>query len=89
MSKWVLYHSPHCPDCPPVIRALQTAQVDVEYVDITGDMVSLKRFLRLRDTHKAFDEVKERGDAGIPALIKNDGEEVHFEAFEADRITPD
>lgn len=88
MKNWVLYYSPHCPDCPPVLRDLVADDADVEYVDITGTMLSLKRFLSLRDHCDAFAAKKETGQVGIPALVKNDGEAVYFTWEEMEAAHP-
>lgn len=78
MEKWICYHSPLCPDCPPVTERLEAAGVDVEYVEITRSIAELKRFLALRDRHAAFDSVRAGGSVGIPALVRGDGEAVYF-----------
>lgn len=72
MSKPVLFFAEHCPDTAPFVAELETLQLEYEAVEITASMVNLKRFLRLRDTHHAFDKAKQNGYIGIPALVIED-----------------
>ena len=44
------------------------------YLDITENLANMKKFLKARDNMKEFDEVKEEGRIGIPALILGDNE---------------
>ncbi len=84
MKHWVLYMSPLCPDCTPVMEELKNRKQEIEVVDITGSMAALKRFLKLRDSLDAFVPVKEAGQVGIPVLVKNEGEEVIFDVSDFD-----
>ncbi len=49
------------------------------YLDITESMFNLKKFLKLRDTRKEFDEIKRLGRVGIPCIVINDGEKIIFD----------
>lgn len=42
-------------------------------------MFNLKKFLKLRDTRKEFDEIKRLGKIGIPCIVINDGEKIIFD----------
>ncbi|MFS8541440.1 MAG: hypothetical protein LOD89_05050 [Tissierellales bacterium] len=42
-------------------------------------MFNLKKFLKLRDTRKEFDEIKRLGRVGIPCIVINDGEKIIFD----------
>ncbi|OOR99740.1 hypothetical protein B0187_02730 [Haemophilus paracuniculus] len=66
--KPILYFSALCPDTAPFVAELQRLGVEYESVDILENLANLKRFTKLRDQHSAFDEAKENGYLGIPAL---------------------
>ena len=40
---------------------------------MVGNPTGLKAFLKLRDNHSAFDDVKKNGYIGIPALVLENG----------------
>ncbi|MDF2547807.1 MAG: hypothetical protein K0R93_2705 [Anaerosolibacter sp.] len=42
------------------------------YFDISLDFGALKRFLKIRDTHPAYDQVKAGGRVGVPTIIIDD-----------------
>ena len=62
-----------CPDCTQI---KEIAKTDARFtlIDIGESPLKLKEFLRLRDTHPAFDRVKERGTIGIPCFVQEDGD---------------
>ena len=66
-----------CPDCHE-IKAQLAGNPDYELIDIGEHVRHLKAFLRLRDTHPAFAEVKAKGQIGIPCFVFAD-ETVSFE----------
>ena len=70
-----------CPDCTQI---KEIAKTDARFtlIDIGESPLNLKEFLRLRDTHPAFDRVKERGTIGIPCFVQEDGSIV----FSMDRL---
>jgi len=57
---------------------LSQNNVEFTYVDICESMASLKAFLKYRDNHAAYAEVRQVGRVGIPCIVKNDGEQVIF-----------
>jgi glutaredoxin-related protein len=61
-----------CPDCVQV-KALLRDNPNYELIDIGENARSLKQFLAYRDTHPAFQRVKERGNIGIPCFVFEDG----------------
>ena len=61
-----------CPDCVE-FKQRYSNDPDFELVDIGKQARDLKEFLVLRDTHPAFEKVRERGNIGIPCFIKEDG----------------
>ena len=67
-----IYSMPSCPDCRHVEK--QIAGLDrYEVIDIGSHVRLLKEFLRLRDSHPAFDAVKRKGAVGIPCFVLDDG----------------
>ncbi|MDU4046200.1 MAG: DUF188 domain-containing protein [Peptoniphilus harei] len=67
-----LFVSSLCPDCPPAIAEVKEKNLDCEIVDITASMANLKRFLKERDFSEDFDEIVEKGNVGVPALMRDD-----------------
>lgn len=88
IKKKVLFGSALCPDCPPAKKLLEEAGIRFLYLDITGDLANLKKFLHLRDNFEAFNSIKENGKIGIPCLSINDGEEIifDFESLDLDSL---
>lgn len=43
--------------------------IKFRYRDITGSMMNLKLFLKLRDTKAEFKKVKESNQVGIPCIV--------------------
>lgn len=62
-----------CPDCVNCKKDLDQADVTYEYRCITDDLRCLKEFLRLRDEHSVFAQVKADGKIGIPCILDEDG----------------
>ncbi len=58
---------------------LSRENVPFLYLDITENMINLKRFLKYRDSLPEFDEVREAGRVGLPCVVINDGEEIVFD----------
>lgn len=48
-------------------------------MDITENMLNLKKILKYRDNYKVFDEVKINNRIGLPCIIVNNGEEIIFD----------
>lgn len=69
MTKPVLYFAHWCPDTAPFVAELQRLGIDYEEREMTTGGANLKAFLKLRDNHPAFDNVKANGYIGIPALV--------------------
>lgn len=67
-----VYVMDSCPDCVEVKQRYNN-DPDFELVDIGILARNLKDFIVLRDTHPAFEKVRERGNIGIPCFIKEDG----------------
>ena len=67
-----VYGSELCPDCIECKYNLDLNKIEYENLDINKNLKTLKAFLRLRDKEGVFDEAKEKGYIGIPALITDD-----------------
>lgn len=70
MIKVYVMHT--CPDCEIVERQVQ-GDSRFELIDLGTHVRHLKEFLRLRDTHPAFEDVKSNGYIGIPCFLLEDG----------------
>ena len=67
-----VYVMESCPDCVEV-KQRYSDNPNFELVDIGKQARTLKDFITLRDSHPAFNTVRERGNIGIPCFIKEDG----------------
>lgn len=72
--KKIVFGSSMCPDCKPFKEVMDESGVKFLYLDITENLANMKKFLKARDTMKEFDEAKELGNIGIPALILGNNE---------------
>lgn len=66
-----IYGSPLCMDCVICKAELEKAGVEFLYLDITGNLLFLKQFLKLRERSE-FDTVREKGQIGIPCILRED-----------------
>ena len=84
-----IYGSPLCPDCRECKANFDAHGIAYEEVNITGSMVELKEFLKLRDSEAVFAPCKERGSVGVPAIVKEDGSiELDWEKILKDKGLP-
>lgn len=67
-----IYGSPLCPDCVKCKQELEEAGVAFLYLDIGEKLLYLKQFLKLRDTDSIFEPVRQRGQIGIPCIVRDD-----------------
>lgn len=74
--KPIVYFAPWCPDTEPFFAELNRLGIEFEALDMTSDSANFKAFLKLRDTHPAFDDAKQNGYIGIPALVLENGDVV-------------
>ncbi|MGR3807473.1 hypothetical protein [Pasteurella testudinis] len=74
MMKPVLFFTHLCPDTEPFVAELNGLKVEYESVNIFESMANFKRFLKLRDSDRTFDEAKQNGYIGIPALLLVNGD---------------
>ena len=68
-----IYGSELCPDCVACKAAFDANGISYDFVNITGSMRNLKEFLKHRDSDPVFDDAREHGYVGIPALMSEDG----------------
>ena len=66
-----IFGSPMCKDCVICKEELDNAGVPYVYMDITGNLMFLKKFLKLRDGSE-FDTIREKGQIGIPCIVRED-----------------
>lgn len=58
---------------------LSNKNIDFLYLDITENMLNIKKFLKYRDSAPEFEEIKKAGRVGLPCIVINDGEEIVFD----------
>lgn len=58
---------------------LSQNNINFNYIEITDSMLNLKTFLKYRDNHSQFEEIREKGRVGIPCIMINNGEKFLFE----------
>ena len=75
-----LMGSHYCEDTLAAMQTLAANQVEYEFVDISGQLEGLKRFLNARDGNPLFAQALGRG-IGIPYFRFADG----FETLELER----
>ena len=66
-----IFGSPMCKDCVICKEELDNAGIPYVYMDITGNLMFLKKFLKLRDS-SVFDTIREKGQIGIPCIVRED-----------------
>ena len=70
----IIYGTDQCPDCVACKADLDKAAISYEYRDITGQLKFMKEFLALRDHEEVFQDVRQEGYIGIPAIVLDSGE---------------
>ena len=68
-----IYGSEQCPDCVNCKRDLDAAGVEYLYLNISENLLFLKKFLKLRDENELFADIRKHGKIGIPCIIDEDG----------------
>jgi len=79
MKKIIMFGSKHWPGCLPAKELLLQNDVNYLYLDITENMLNLKKFLKIRDNFEIFDEIKTNNKVGVPCIVINNGEEIFFD----------
>ena len=67
-----IYGMPTCRYCSYIEEQVKGDE-RFKVIDIGENVRNMGKFMRLRDTSKAFDHAKEIGDIGIPAFVLEDG----------------
>ncbi len=62
-----------CPDTFAAMSALLAAGAEVSYKDILSCHADLKAYLKLRDTNKAYADIRGTDMLGIPCFVLEDG----------------
>lgn len=62
-----------CPHCIEAKNFCDKHGIDYEFIDINASLANLKMFLKHRDQDPQYEEVKKKGQIGIPTLILDDG----------------
>ena len=68
-----IYGSEQCPDCVNCKRDLDAANVPYVYLNISENLLFLKKFLKLRDENALFADIRKDGKIGIPCIVREDG----------------
>ena len=68
-----IYGSEQCPDCVNCKRDLEAAGVKFLYMNISENLLFLKKFLKLRDENSCFEDIRKNGKIGIPCIQREDG----------------
>lgn len=81
MNTPTLFYSDLCPDTQPFVAELEKLGIHYDAVNIFESMSHFKEFLHLRDSNHHFEQAKQLGNAGIPALLV-DNERVILSVYE-------
>ena len=68
-----IYGSEQCPDCVKCKQDLDRANVPYVYLNISENLMFLKKFLKLRDDNELFADIRKAGKIGIPCIQRQDG----------------
>jgi len=68
-----MYGVSSCHDCVDAEKILLEKNVKLNYLDFSTSALSLKTFLKLRDSLPLFEEVRQNGYIGIPLFQFEDG----------------
>lgn len=66
-----IYGMDTCPDCSYLFDQIKGGEF--EYINIGEHVKNLKEFLAIRDNNPLFDDCREKGSAGIPCFVFEDG----------------
>lgn len=53
-------------------EVLSQKNVKFAFVDVTGSIGNLQKFLKVRDTYPVFEAMREQGRVGLPTLFVDD-----------------
>lgn len=71
--KLTIYGSHLCPDTLGALQRLYEAGVEVSYHDILSCHADLRAYLKLRDNHEAYCEIRGTERLGVPCFVFEDG----------------
>lgn len=71
--KIIMFGTNACPDCIEAEKVLKEKNAEYTYLEFSESTANLKRFLKLRDTKDIFDDVKAKGNIGVPCFMLSDG----------------
>ncbi len=67
-----VYSMNSCSECKFVKEQIKD-DARFEVIEIGESIFKLKEFLKIRDSHPLFEAVKQRGAAGVPCFVLEDG----------------
>lgn len=71
-----------CKDTVDALEILKDKKIKIEFLNISEDLTSLKKYLSYRETEDMYEEIRKSGKIGIPLLILEDG----TKTFDVDKI---
>lgn len=78
-----------CKDCMAMKIVFEKLNVNYRHIDIAEKIEDLRDFMRMRDTDEFFQEVREKGNVGIPFFTKGDQKSLDInEALSWEGIEP-
>lgn len=69
-------------DTVDALEILKDKKIEIEFLNISEDLTSLKKYLSYRETEDMYEEIRKSGKIGIPLLILEDG----TKTFDVDKI---
>ena len=79
MKNIIVFGSKFWPTCEPTKEYLSEKNIEYMYLDITENMLNLKTFLKYRDNHESFKNIRGTSTVGLPCIVVNKGEKVLFD----------
>lgn len=70
--KIIVIGSHLCPDTIYALCKLKENNVDFDFKDISSSFPALKEYLNIRETNPIYEEVKNKGELGIPCFLKDE-----------------
>ena len=64
-----IYGREDCPDCVNLKNSLDANSAEYDFRDIGRSLHDMAVFIKIRDTHTVFDDIKGTGKIGIPAIV--------------------
>ena len=84
-----VYGTPICKYCLTMKIIFERLNVEYQYINITGNTLDLRAFLKMREEEPVFTEIKKNGGIGIPFFVKDDKKSLDInEALSWEGIEP-